>query len=297
MKDGNCSPRHPQPAQAESQPSVFVTKGITMAPCSPTAPATQPRLSTLGTLGLAAALLTLGATGPSQATSLVMNGSFETLQTQASEQFGTGYASQTGTPYQTVANWSTSGYNFVFLPGTADTSGATGASGNLSLWGPGNGSANGLGPSPDGGNYIAADGAYQVAAITQTISGLSPGSTAVVSFYWAGAQQYGANYNSATTEQWIVGFGNDLTQATVVAKDAIHGFTGWMQQTFSFVVNSTTATLSFLAVGTPGGQPPFSLLDGVSVVQVPEPASWAVLLLGTGLAGWAARRRVPVARR
>ena len=293
MKGGVCSPRFPKPAQAESQPSVLVTKGITMASCSPAAPAKPSRLATLGTLGLAAALLTLGAAGPLQATSLVQNGSFEMLQTNASEQFGTGYAGAS----QQVTSWTTTGYNFVFLPGTADTTGATGASGTLSLWGPGNGSANGLGPSPDGGNYIAADGAYQVAAITQTINGLSPGSIAVVSFDWAGAQQYGPNYNSATTEQWIVGFGNDLTQATVVAKDAIHGFTGWMQQTFSFVVNSTTATLSFLASGTPGGQPPFSLLDGVSVVQVPEPASWAVLLVGTGLAGWAARRRASVTPR
>ena len=258
---------------------------------------TQSKPSLLGAvqvIGLAAALLTLGAAGPSQATSLVQNGNFQTLQTQASEQFGSGY---TGASQQ-VTNWSTSGYNFVFLPGTADTTaGATGSSGSLSLWGPGNGSANGLGASPDGGNYIAADGAYEVSAITQTLTGLSPGSLAVVSFYWAGAQQYGANYNSATTEQWIVGFGNDPTQSTVVAQDAIHGFTGWMQQTFSFVVNSTTATLSFLAVGTPGGQPPFSLLDGVSAVQVPEPASWAVLLVGTGLAGWAARRRASATRR
>ena len=55
---------------------------------------------------------------------------------------------------------------------------------------------------------------------------------------------------------------------------------------------SPTATLSFLAVGTPGGQPPFALFDGVSLVQVPEPATWAVLLTGVGLAGLASRRRV-----
>jgi len=236
--------------------------------------------------GLAASLLLLDASQKAQATSMVTNGSFEVLQTNASSQFGAGYSSQQ------VIGWTTSGYNFVFLPGTADAAGATGQYGNLKLWGPGDGSANGLpASSPDGGNYIAADGAFSVAAITQTITGLSPGSTAVVSFNWAGAQQYGSQYNGATTEQWIVGFGNDPTQATAVAQDASHGFTGWMRQTFSFAVTSTTAVLSFLANGTPGGQPPFSLLDGVTMVQVPEPATWAVLLSGAGLAGLISRRR------
>ncbi len=239
-------------------------------------------LGAVQVIGIAAALLSMGVTRQSQATSLIKNGSFETLQTNASQQFGTGY------PSQQVTGWTTSGYNFVFLPSTADTTGATGSAGALKLWGPGDGSANGLpASSPDGGNYIAADGAYQVAAITQTLTGLSPGSLAVVSFDWAGAQQY--NFDGATTEQWIVGFGTDPTQATPVLQNANHGFTGWTQQTFSFVVKNTTAVLSFLANGTPGGEPPFSLLDGVTLTQVPEPASWAVLLAGCGLAGLAAR--------
>lgn len=257
-----------------------------MAPHPAHTPIKSPLLGAVQAIGLAAALLAMGAARQAQATSLVQNGSFETLlQPGVSAQFGAGY------PSQQVTGWTTSGYNFVFLPGTADKAGATGSAGALSLWGPGNGSANGLpASSPDGGNYIGADGAYQVSAITQTITGLSPGSTAVVSFNWAGAQQY--KFDGATTEQWIVGFGTDPTQATAVVQNANHGFTGWMQQTFSFAVTSTTAVLSFLARGTPGGEPPFSLLDGVSLVQVPEPATWAVLLSGAGLAGLASRRRV-----
>ena len=52
--------------------------------------------------------------------------------------------------------------------------------------------------------------------------------------------------------------------------------------------------LKFLAVGTPTGVPPFSLLDGVTmnaVGGVPEPATWAMMILGIGGIGAMARRR------
>jgi len=88
-----------------------------------------------------------------------------------------------------VTNWSTSAYNFVFLAGTADTTGAAGQFGTLNLWGPGNGSNDGLpASSPAGGNFVRADGAFNVAPITQTIVGLVPGEAAVLTFYWAGAR-------------------------------------------------------------------------------------------------------------
>ena len=51
-------------------------------------------------------------------------------------------------------------------------------------------------------------------------------------------------------------------------------------------------TLSFLAIGTPNGTPPFALLDDVSL-QVPEPAA-TVFLAGMGalLAARLRRKRV-----
>jgi hypothetical protein len=222
----------------------------------------------------AAAALSAGA---AQAGELIVNGGFEV-----------------GTPGQidnvgTVFGWNTTGYNFLFNSTGADTNGVQGESGNLQLWGAGNGSANGLGASPVGGNFIAADGAYKEAPITQTVNGLITGQKYNLTFYWAGAQQRG--YDGVNTEQWKVTLGGEM-HATEVKTNSNHGFTGWQKETFTFTADGASALLSFLAVGTPAGVPPFSLLDGVSMTAaVPEPQTWAMLGMGMGLVGFAARRR------
>src|SRR5271166_426905 len=158
-------------------------------------------------LSLAAvALLALTISGPAYANNIFTNGGFEST-THGPGQLG----------YNTNAtDWTTTGYNFLFAPGTADGPGTTGQYGNLQLWGPNNGSANGLpATSPDGGNFIANDGAFSghVRPIYQTINGLTAGDSYTVGFWWAGAQQ--KNFTSTTTEFWQVTLGSQ-TQTTAV---------------------------------------------------------------------------------
>ncbi|MGI4944314.1 MAG: PEP-CTERM sorting domain-containing protein [Janthinobacterium lividum] len=233
----------------------------------------------------AAAVAVIFLAAPANAVPVIINGGFETLSPgTGSTEFGSRYGGQV------VAGWTTSGYNYVFTPGTADTSGAINEYGqHLKLWGPGDGSKNGLtASSPNGGNFLGADGPYFPGPIEQTITGLDVNSVATISFYWAGAQQYG--YDSGTTEAWKVSLGNEMHE-TAVLSSVSHGFTGWQQQSLSFVVTSATEVLSFLAVGTPAGVPPFALLDGVTISEVGEPASLTLLGVGLVLAGLVSRRR------
>jgi hypothetical protein len=230
----------------------------------------------------------LSAIGSGNATELITNGNFD----------GSNYG-QIGWNGNTLQGWNTTGYNFLFNTSNDEVLGTKGVNGAVRLWGLNNGGLNDLVASPNGGNYVAADGAYSVAPLTQTINGLTVGQKYNLTFYWAGAQQYG--YDGITTDKWKVSLGNE-TYSTAVKTDASHGFTGWTQELMTFTATSTSELLSFLAVGTPSGEPPFSLLDGVSMTQVvqatvppskavPEPGTLAMIGLGLGVLGFGMRRR------
>ena len=146
------------------------------------------------------------------------------------------------------------------------------------------------GPSPDGGNFVALDGDPNVNGyLTQTINGLAAGTNYVLSFYWAATQMESSS--GPTTEQLQASLGNQ-TQSTSVVSVASGGFQGWYTQTFTFSATTASEVLSFLSVGTPAGNPPLALLDGVSLVAAPEPATWALFAVGLGgIAVMAHRRR------
>jgi hypothetical protein len=188
------------------------------------------------------------------------------------------------------------GYNFVFL-GNNGNAGATGDDGALKLWDSLNGGAstwNGNGPS--NANYIAADGVYQPSSLATSVSVIA-GVQYKVSFLFAGAQQYG--FNGPTTEAWFVGLGDTLTaslaheQETAIVSTPTNGFTGWEQASFFFTADTTgTEILSFLAYGTPNGEPPFTLLADPTMF-VPEPGALSLACVGFATLLVARRRRAP----
>jgi hypothetical protein len=231
-----------------------------------------------------AALALLAIVTPAKA-NLVVNGSFETTTLTASGQvtFSAGQVLGWTTPTSVQLG-------FLYFPSTqnAQLSDQFGAN-NFQLW---QGITNTIpNTSPDGGKWLTLDAAptYQ-GSISQTIGGLTIAKDYTLSFYQAAGQQH--NFDGQTTEQWKVTFGSQTFKSTLMTNPT-HDFQPWNQQTMTFTASAAIQTLTFLSQGGPDGLPPFVFLDGVSLVQTPEPSSLVYTCLGLSglIAFWRLRKK------
>jgi len=257
-----------------------------------------------------AGVIALATAGGASAANLVTNGGFEDVSSTVTTgsdlgQIGS-YSSETTTESSWYLSSQANSYAWVFEAGATpcaspcSTGGPydTGPGGTLALY-------NDVTASPNGGDFIGIDPGYpnsgnsNNSSINQSISGLTVGDQYTVSFDYAGAQQGpspGQNgFTGQQTEGWAVSLGGGPAQDTTVLTNCSECFTGWQTASLTFTATSTNEVLSFLAIGT-GTQPApaFALLDGVSLTQVtgvPEPATWAMMLLGIGGLGGALRMR------
>ena len=223
--------------------------------------------------------LAMGSVAHAAGGNVLTNGSFTDSAYPAgtNDQFGTGFGGQG------VTGWTgNGGYNIWFGTSPQTSANSQYSGGNEAF----SASFNSL--SPDGGAFVALDGDVTArGGISQNLTDLQVGKDYTLTFDWAASQL--RNRHGATTEQLEVTFGGQ-TFSTGVLNVPDSGFSGWNQVTFHFTPTSASQTLSFLSIGTPSGLPPMAVLDGVSLT-VPEPATWAMMLIGFGGIGAMIRRR------
>jgi hypothetical protein len=214
----------------------------------------------------------------------LINGSFETVGSSHTSSFAIANAPD-------LPGWTASGDGYlgildcVVFPGTITTKACDNPSPIVKMW-------SGPAAAKDGVNFVAFDGGFNL-ALSQTLTGLVKNQSYTVSFWQGAAQQdcpdCGTNqFSGDTVDNWIVSLGTETPQSSPTMNNLSHGFVDWGFVSLTFTAQGPIETLKFLALGVPGGDPPFLLLDGVSVTS-PEPATYA--FMGIGLLGVLAARR------
>lgn len=235
------------------------------------------------------AIVAAAAGVPARAVNLVVNGGFELLKPNAATGHYHICDNTKPTCVSILTGWSATASRDGSLgtntPGSVLLGGHGGSEFNsgFALYGP-------VPNSPAGGNFIGIDGDPEYTqTIFQSIGGLTVGRKYDVGFYQSAGQQIGQS--GPTTERWQVTFGG-VSQLSTKQFNPSQSFLPWTFQSFEFTATAVSQVLTFMAIGTPNGAPPVALLDGVSVTaQVPDAATWMLMVAGFGAVGAIARSR------
>lgn len=146
------------------------------------------------------------------------------------------------------------------------------------------------------GRYLDLDGSNgQLGQITSSYN-FAPGTYTLT--FDLGAYTYNHGY---ITEQTRVTLGDWTTLITPVVDSSVPGHANDPLHSYSFSFSTTGGALIFSAVNpvNPGvGINVGNILDNVAVTAVPEPSTWAMLMLGfagLGYLGWRTKRKAFVA--
>ncbi|MHB8529448.1 MAG: PEPxxWA-CTERM sorting domain-containing protein [Caulobacteraceae bacterium] len=214
-----------------------------------------------GASALAAAVSVVAAPQAASATEFIVNGSFE------ANNWGPTYV--LGLIGNDVTGW--------YIP-NGD---------GIYPWGINNGS--GYGPADTGSQFLVL-GRWGTAAqytIQQTMTGLTPGDTYHLTFAIASEQGCCAVAGVSFLS------GSSTAAQDFTAPTSGSFWTAWGHESMDFMATASSVTLQFQDIlPTVAG---YDLgLDSVSVTgaSIPEPASWAMMIIGLGLTGAAMRRRL-----
>ena len=132
-----------------------------------------------------------------------------------------------------------------------------------------------VGPAFEGAQYLDLNGTA-AGTLSQVVPLLS-GITYSLQFAYAN------NYNppsSLTANVTVTGVSSTLLSTSVTHGSSAAGNLNWTVFSQSFTADGTSATLTFTSQNSGDGG---VFLDAVSIMQVPEPSTWA--LIGAGVAG------------
>jgi choice-of-anchor C domain-containing protein len=139
-------------------------------------------------------------------------------------------------------------------------------------------------PAEDGSRSVDLSG-NSIGSISQLISGTELGKEYTVTF-WASKNPDGGDALRTGT----VSFGGTALPFFYSDSNTLADMM-WEEYSYNFVATGTSATLSFAADAS-GGCCYGPALDNVSLAAaVPEPSTWAMMLVGFGAIGFGMRRR------